>query len=123
MITWQMEGSFPPRVQFEGVPVVWLRLVPLSKVGFVQKLLASKSALAELVTINAAAANSSGTRKFIVFILLVVWFVGWLAMSVFPTSVTNGHPKGCFVNSFENKARRNYQAGCGAQMFTPVIRY
>src|ERR1039458_311025 len=37
-----MVGSPPPRVQFAGVPLVWSRLVPLSKVEFTQKLPGSK---------------------------------------------------------------------------------
>src|SRR5258705_333584 len=37
-----MVVSPPPRVQFAGVPLVWSRLVPLSKVEFTQKLPGSK---------------------------------------------------------------------------------
>src|SRR5882672_12146837 len=37
-----MVVSPPPRVQFAGVPLVWSRLAPLSKVEFTQKLPGSK---------------------------------------------------------------------------------
>src|SRR5258708_1505885 len=42
VVTRSMVGSPPPRVQFAGVPLVWLRLIPSSKVEFTQKLPGSK---------------------------------------------------------------------------------
>src|SRR5205814_5447640 len=44
VITWQMVESPPPRFQLETVPPVWSRLLPSSKVEFVQKLPGNKSA-------------------------------------------------------------------------------
>src|SRR2546423_14892350 len=63
--------SLPPRIQFEGVPLVWLRVLPLSKVEFTQKLLASKSARAGLVTANSVVIQNNSTRIFILITLMV----------------------------------------------------
>ena len=38
VVTWSIELSLPPRFQFAGVPLVWSRLLPVSKVEFTQKL-------------------------------------------------------------------------------------
>ena len=42
VITWQMVGSPPPRFQFETVPSVWSRLLPLSKVGVHPEIIAQE---------------------------------------------------------------------------------
>src|SRR6266850_4815171 len=89
VVTWQMVGSPPPAFQFKGVPLVWLRFTPLSKVGFTQKFLGGKSArVAELpATINNAVRKNARTRTFIRYLdfLLVVFC---------PATEPNGFPQG-----------------------------